>query len=55
MTEYLQTLTDLELEQAERNLYVDDIVGDALDILSSIRIEKEYREQIVEGNKTIKK
>lgn len=45
LTEYLQTLDDSELEQAERNLYVDDIVGDALDILSAIRIEKEYRLQ----------
>lgn len=56
LTEYLQTLTDTELEQAERNLYVDDIVGDALDILSAIRIEKEYRTQtITEPNKKVVK
>ena len=45
LTEYLQTLDDSELEQAERNLLVDDIVDEALDILSAIRIEKEYRLQ----------
>lgn len=56
LTEYLQTLTDAELEQAERNLYVDDIVGDALDILSAIRIEKEYRAQTkTEPNKKVVK
>lgn len=53
LTEYLQTLTDAELEQSERNLYVDDITGDALDILSAIRIEKEYREQSKESNKKV--
>lgn len=56
LTEYLQTLTDEELEQAERNLYVDDLVGDALDILSAIRIEKEYRAQTkTEPNKKVVK
>lgn len=45
LTEYLQTLDDSELEQAERNLLVDDIVDEALDILSAIKIEKEYRLQ----------
>ena len=56
LTEYLQTLDDSELEQAERNLYVDDLVGDALDILSAIRIEKEYRAQTkTEPNKKVVK
>ena len=56
LTEYLQTLTDGELEQAERNLYVDDLVGNALDILSAIRIEKEYRAQTkTEPNKKVVK
>lgn len=56
LTEYLQTLTDGELEQAERNLFVDDLVGDALDILSAIRIEKEYRAQNkTEQNKKVVK
>ncbi len=51
LTDYLQTLTDNELDQAERNLYMDDIVGDALEILCSIRIEKEYRTQEKLNNK----
>ena len=45
LTDYLQTLTDGELEQAYHYLFLDDLVGDALDILSAITIEKEYRSQ----------
>ena len=45
LTEYLQTLTDGELEVAERNLYVDDITDEIVDIISAIRNEKEYRAQ----------
>lgn len=55
LTEYLQTLDNSELEQAERNLMVDDLVDEALDILSAIRIEKEYRAQAQEQNKKVVK
>ncbi len=55
LTEYLQTLNDWELELAESNLYMDDIVGDAIDILSAIQIEKEYRAQQQEVLKQTKK
>lgn len=48
LSDYLQSLSDTELDDAERNLYMDDIVGDALEILSAIRIEKEYRTQEIE-------
>lgn len=54
LTEYLQTLSDYELECAERDLYIDDIKGDAVEILAAIRIEKEYRsqEETIEKNKS---
>lgn len=45
LTDYLQTLSDEELHDAETNLYMDDIVGDAENILDAIRTEKEYRQQ----------
>lgn len=45
LTEYLKTLTDGELQVAEGNLYINDITADTMDILSAIRIEKEYRAQ----------
>lgn len=48
LSDYLQSLSATELDDAERNLYMDDIVGDALEILSAIRIEKEYRTQEIE-------
>lgn len=48
LSDYLQSLSDTELDDAERNLYMDDIVGNALEILSAIRIEKEYRTQEIE-------
>ena len=47
LTEYLQTLSDKELLQAEMNLMVDDIIGDRIGILDAIRQEKEYR---IDGN-----
>lgn len=45
LTDYLQTLTWNELLEAEMYLYYDDIVGEVIDIISAIRMEKEYREQ----------
>ncbi len=54
LTEYLQTLDNFELDMAEKNLYVDDIAGIAIDILGAIRIEKEYRSQQEEINKAKK-
>ena len=43
LTEYLQSLSDEELEQAEMSIMADDILGIRIDILGTIRNEFEYR------------
>lgn len=43
LTEFLQSLSDEELEQAEMSVMADDILGIRIDILGTIRNEFEYR------------
>ena len=44
LSEFLKTLSLKELKSAEMNMYLDDIVGDKINILDAIKNEIEYRE-----------
>ena len=44
LTDTLKGLNDEELEMYLKNIFLDDIIGDRINILIALRNEEEYRE-----------